>query len=184
MAVDRNPSADYRNRGQQIGWRSRVPERLADVHVQVYISRTENETPAELKRILAQFVLPVSGSTGPFPCQGIVAAEKMKERAVQQAHGTICPPLGIDQKWKSDSSLLAKDLGVVRVAQADGGQLRALIAECLFVVAQLRDVLAAEDSSVVPKEGDHRRPVRPERTESDGLSFRVGQDYSRELLTH
>ena len=79
----------------------------------------------------------------------------MKERAVQETRSTICLPLGINQKWEHDSSLLAKDLGVVCVAQADGGQPSAFIAECLFVVAQLRDVLAAEDSSVVAKEGDH-----------------------------
>ncbi len=106
----------------------------------------------------------------------------MKERAVQQPNRAICPSLGIDQKWERDSSLLAKGLGIVSVAQTDGGQLSALIAECLFVVAQLRDVLAAEDSSVVAKEGDHRRLVGPERAEGDGLSVRVRQDDSRELL--
>jgi len=108
----------------------------------------------------------------------------MKERAVQQPDSTICLPLGIDQKWERDSSLFAKDLGIVCVAQADGGQPSALSAERLFVVAQLRDVLAAKDSSVVAKEDDHRRLVGPERAERDGLSFRVRQDDSRELLTH
>ena len=108
----------------------------------------------------------------------------MKERAVQQAHSTICLPFGIHEQRERDSRLLAKDLSVVCVAQADGGQPSAFFAECLFVVAQLRDVLAAEDSSVVAKEGNHRRLVGPERAESHGLSFRVGQDDSRELLTH
>jgi hypothetical protein len=108
----------------------------------------------------------------------------MKERAVQETHSTICLPLGINQKWERDSSLLAKDLRVLCVAQADGGQPSAFIAECLFVVAQLRDVLAAEDSSVVAKEGDHCGVVGPERGDSDRPSFRIGQDYSRELLTH
>ena len=108
----------------------------------------------------------------------------MKERAVQEAHSTICLPLGVNQKGKRDSSLLAKDLGVVCVAQADGGQPSAFIAECRFVVAQLRDVLAAEDSSVVAKEGDHCGLVGPERAESNRLSFSVGQDYSRKILTH
>ncbi len=103
---------------------------------------------------------------------------------MQQTCSTICLPLGINQKWEHDSSLLAKDLGVVCVAQADGGQPSAFIAECLFVVAQLRDVLAAENSSVVAKEGDHCGVVGPERAESDRMSSRVGQDYSRELLTH
>lgn len=61
--------ADSRNRGQQIGGRSVVPESLADMHVHVDIAGTENEASPELKRILAQFMLPVSGGTGPFPCQ-------------------------------------------------------------------------------------------------------------------
>jgi hypothetical protein len=52
------------------------------------------------------------------------------------------------------------------------------------VVAQLRDVLAAEDSSVVAKEGAYCRFGGPERAESDRPSFRVRQHYSRELLTH
>ena len=108
----------------------------------------------------------------------------MKERAVQETHSTICLPLGINQKWERDSSLLAKDLGIVCVPQADGDQPSAFIAECLFVVAQLRDVLPAEDSSVVAKEGDHGWGVGPERPESDGPPFRVRQHYSTELLTH
>jgi hypothetical protein len=108
----------------------------------------------------------------------------MKERALQQTHSAISLPLCIYQKWKRDSSLLAKNLGVVCVAQAYGSQPSTFIAECLFVVAQLRDVLAAEDSSVVAKEGDHHRLVGPERAEPDSPSVRVGQDDFRELLAH
>ena len=108
----------------------------------------------------------------------------MKQRAVQQPHSAICAPLGVDQKWECDSTFFAKDLGIVRVAQPDGGQPSALSVERLFLVAQLRDVLAAEDSSVVAQEGDHRRLVGPERAKSNRLSFRVGQDNSREFLTH
>ena len=108
----------------------------------------------------------------------------MKERALQEAHSTIGLPLGIHQKGERDSRLLAKDLGVACVAQADGGQPSASIAECRFMVAQLRDMLAAEDSSVVAKEGDHCGLVGPKRAESDRPSFRVGQDYSREVLAY
>jgi hypothetical protein len=108
----------------------------------------------------------------------------MKERGVQETHSTIRLPLGINQKGEGDSSLMAKDLGVVCVAQADGGQPSAFIAKCRFVIAQLRDVLTAEDSPVVAKEGDHCGVGGPQRTESDRPSFRVGQDNSRELLTY
>jgi hypothetical protein len=71
----------------------------------------------------------------------------------------------------------------VGVAQANGSHPSAFIAECLFMIAQLRDVPAAEDSSVVAKEGDHRGLVGPERAESDQLSFGVRQNDSRQLLT-
>ena len=53
----------------------------------------------------------------------------MQERAVQETHSTICLPLGINQKWERNSSLLAKDLGVVCIAQADGDQPSAFVAE-------------------------------------------------------
>ena len=108
----------------------------------------------------------------------------MQERALQEIHSTIGLPLGINQKWERDSSLLAKDLGIVCVAQADGDHPSAFITDCLFVVAQLRDVLPAEDSSVVAKEGDYCWFVGPQRAESDRPSFRVRQHYSRDLLTH
>jgi len=51
------------------------------------------------------------------------------------------------------------------------------------MVAQLRDVLAAEDSSVVEKENDHCGFVGPERAEPDQLSFGVRQNNFRQLLT-
>jgi hypothetical protein len=152
--------------------------------VEVDITGTENEAASELKRVLAQLVLPVSGCTGSFPCPRIILAENMKERAVQETHGTISMPFAINQKWERDSGLFAKQLGIVCIAQANGGQPGAFIAECLFVVAQLRDVLAAKDSSVVAKEGDHCGLAGPERPESDRPSFGVGQHNFREFLTH
>jgi hypothetical protein len=108
----------------------------------------------------------------------------MQKRAVQQAHGAIGVPLGIDQKWEGDSSLLAKNLSVVGVAEADGGQPGAFIAERLFVAAQLRDVLAAEDSSVVAEEDDHSGAVGPERAEAHKPPGGIGQDDFRELCTN
>jgi hypothetical protein len=110
-----------RNRRQQFAHRSIVPKGLADVPVQVNIAGSENKASSELKRIFAQLVLPLSGGSSPFPRQGIIAAKKMQERALQQTHGAIRLPLGIDQKWEGDPSLLAKNLSVVGVAQADGG---------------------------------------------------------------
>ena len=108
----------------------------------------------------------------------------MKEGPVPKAHGTICLPFSIDQKWKCDSSLLAKEFGISCVAQTDGGQPNALVLECRFVVAQLRNMLAAEDSSVVAKEYDNSRPVGPERAEAQELSGRIRQNDFRQPFAH
>jgi len=152
------------------------------VLIQISIAGSEHKAASELKRILAQLVLPVSGGCSPFPRHGIIAAKKMQDRALLQPHGAIRLPLGIDQKWEVDSRLLAKNLSIVSVAQAYSGKPRAFTAECFFMAAQLRDVLAAENSSVVAKKDDHRRAVGPERAEAHSLSVGVRQDDFRELF--
>src|SRR6185312_2140011 len=43
------------------------------------------------------------------------------------------------------------------------------------MVAQLRNVLTAEDSTPVAQEDDHCRPVRPERAQLDLIAGRVRQ---------
>lgn len=47
--------------------------------------------------------------------------------------------------------------------------------ELLKVLAQLRDVLAAEDSTIMPQEDDDGGRVRPQRTECYGLAVDVRQ---------
>jgi hypothetical protein len=51
------------------------------------------------------------------------------------------------------------------IAQTDSGHLGSFAAEGLFVFAQLRDVLAAENSSVVAKENDHSGRSSPQGAE-------------------
>jgi hypothetical protein len=132
------------------------------MHVQVDVARSENKTSPELKWILARFVLMMSGCAGSFPRHCIVTAKNVQEGAAQQTRRSICLPLAVNQKRERDSAFLAKHLGIVRITQADGRQPGSFLAECSFMVAQLRDVLAAEDSSVVAKKGDHRGVVGPE----------------------
>lgn len=67
-----------------------------------------------------------------------------------------------DQKRKGDAGLFAKNTGVSPVAESDGGQARSAVEEGLLVCAQLRDVLAAENSAVVAKEDQDCRGPFPE----------------------
>jgi hypothetical protein len=52
----------------------------------------------------------------------------------------------------------------------------------LFVFAQLRDMLAAEDSSIVPQENDDRGFAFPERAQANFPFIGIGQNDVRKLL--
>jgi hypothetical protein len=47
--------------------------------------------------------------------------------------------------------------------------------------AQLRDVLAAEDSTVVAKKDNYCRRLSPKRAEAGGMAINVGQGDSRQF---
>jgi hypothetical protein len=65
----------------------------------------------------------------------------------------------INQQGEGDAGLFAKLARIVTVTQPDCRQSGALLAK--FLLAQLRDMLSAEDSAVVAKEDDHRGLTGP-----------------------
>ncbi len=156
---------------------------MADVGKQVPISRPKHKSSPELKRIFAHLVLPMSGSAGALASRHVVATQHVENGRAAQPCNTVGLPLFVDEKRERDSCLLPKQPGVIHVAQANGSQARTPLAELRFVLAQLRDVLAAEDSTVMPKKGDHRRPVGPERAQPDLVTLAVGQGDRREAGT-
>jgi len=138
------------------------------------VGRRENKTPAELKGILAKFVL-----TMPCRLRAIAALEIVAASQVQQIGGTqvrdgVSLALFVNQQGKRDSGFFAENPRIVSVAKPDGGQRRALIQKSLLVFAQLRDVLAAKNSAIVPQKNDHGRLVLPQRTETDFPPVAVG----------
>jgi hypothetical protein len=129
--------------------------------VEIDVAGTENETPTELKRVRAQLMLPVTGCLRARPGFGVVTSKQMQKVRRLQAGGTIREPLFVDQQRKRDSSLFAKQAGVAHIAKTDRREIGALGSELLLMVAQLRNMLAAEDSSVMAKEDDHGRAAFP-----------------------
>jgi hypothetical protein len=69
--------------------------------------------------------------------------------------------LVVNQEWERDPTLRPESLSIVQITKPDGRQSSTFGPECRFVITQLRDVLAAEDSAVVAKERNHRWPPRP-----------------------
>jgi len=88
----------------------------------------------------------------------------------------------VDEQGEVDFGFLLEEAGVVGITEADGGEGGAFFAEGLLVFAQLRDVLAAEDSAVMAKENQDGGIVFPERAEPDLLAESVGEDDGCELL--
>ena len=68
------------------------------------------------------------------------------------AREAVRPALLVDQEGECDPGLLAERARVLAVAEPDRRQPGARSAEGLLVLAQLRDVLPAEDSTVMPQE--------------------------------
>jgi hypothetical protein len=125
------------------------------MRVEINVAGAENETAAKLKRIRAQAMLPMAGCGRARPGFRVVTSKKMQQVRRLEAGRTIREPIRIYQQRKRDSGLLAKQAGVASVAKTDSGEIGALGPEFIFMVAQLRNMLAAKDSTVMAEEHDN-----------------------------
>jgi hypothetical protein len=146
------------------------------VRIQIYIAGSEDETAAQLERIPAGAMLAKTGCACTLPRPRIVGAENVKDTGRPEARGAIGNPLLVDQEWKGDAGLVAKKSGIIPIAKADSGERSALLAERWFMFAQLRDVLAAEDSAIVPEEHNNGRLPLPKRAQPEIATVHIRQD--------
>ena len=107
----------------------------------------------------------------------------MQERCTLEPGRPVGLPPLVNQQWKMDVRFLAKSSRVKQIAQPDGGQSSPFVLKSLFVIAQLRDVLTAENSAVVAKEYKHRQPVLPQRAQPNQSLVAVRQHNTRQPLT-
>jgi hypothetical protein len=148
----------------------------------IHVAGAEDEAPAELERILAQSVLAMArGSRPPASCR-ILTAKQVEKGSCAKVCGAICLPPLVNQEREVDARFFAEKACVVGVAEPNSRQVRASVSKCLRVLAQLRDVLAAEDSTVVSEEDDDRRAFAPQRPEAHLAAFAVGQDDPRKFF--
>jgi hypothetical protein len=99
-----------------------------------------------------------------------------------QSCSSISPALLIDQKWEADSGFLPKKAGVRTVSQPYGSQPRPFLFELVLMFTQLRNVLTAENSTIVAKKDNDGRPAFPQRPESDFAPVSIGQYDIRQRL--
>ena len=147
--------------------------------VAVNVAGAKDEAAAELEGVLERVWprLPEAGRPRPLPGCDVVAPKNMKQGSTAEAGGTIRLQLLVDQEREGDAGFRAEETGIVPVPKPDGREARSLFPECLLMIAQLRDVLAAVDSTVVAEEDKDRGTFGPQRAEPYFLAFRVGQDH-------
>lgn len=124
------------------------------MRVTIHISRPKDKTPAKLKGILPEFVLPMTRCTCTLATLEIISSQRMQQIGDTQISNCIRLALLINQQWKGDPRFFLKNPRVIPVAQTDRRQPGALVYELRFVLAQLRDVLSAKDSSIMPQENN------------------------------
>ena len=134
----------------------------AHMRIAVHVSRTEDETPAKLKWVLSQVVLAMAVRPGTVTRLFVFCPEHVQQVGVAKSRGPVSETLLVYQKGEGDAGVVAKLLRVDPVTEAHGREVRALVPKSWLVCAQLRDVLAAEDSSVVAQEDQHGRLAPPE----------------------
>ena len=119
--------------------------------VKIAIVWGEHEASAQLKGIPAEpvHVLAMAITLGSPAGRHVIRTKDMQQVADPQFGNTISNAFFIDEQRKRDAGLLPEEVPIVLVTQPDGGQVGSFVAKFRLVFAQLRDVLAAEDSAIV-----------------------------------
>jgi hypothetical protein len=149
---------------------------------EVGIARAEYKGPPELEGIAAEFVLVVAGGVGALAASEIVGSKKVKDIRGFEVGDFVGLAVFVDEEGKVDAGFLLEEARVIGVAKAYGGEGGVFFAEGLLVFAQLRDVLAAEDSAVMAEEDENGGILFPERAEADGFAKGVGERNAGEPL--
>jgi len=169
------------DRLQHVRGRGVIAKSFAHMDEQIFVPGGKYKAASKLQRIFSQAMLLVSCGLGPFACRQIVFTQKVEQCSVTQPNSFICLAFVIDEKRELDAGFLAEKLGIARIAQPDYSKMSASFFELGFKFAQLRDVLAAKDSTVVPKEDHHGRSGLPQGPETSRLAVDVGEGYSSQL---
>lgn len=169
------------DRLQQVFRTGVVAEGFTHVDKEVLVAGRENKAAAELQWVFAEPVLFVAGCLGAAAGLHVVTAQQVQQGSVAQADSFICHALFVDQEREPDAGFIAEEPGIAHVAQPNGRDVRAFLFEFFFECAQLRDMLAAKNSTVVAQKDQDSGAALPQRTKAGCLAFRIGQRNSGEL---
>jgi hypothetical protein len=155
------------------------------MRVKIAIAGREHEGPAQLKGILATpgHGLAMAAFLGPRAGGHVVGTKDMKQVGSPQSSHAISNALFIDEQRKCDAGLLSEEAAIFLAAQPDGGNADSFMVKLPLVLAQLRDMLAAVDSTIVPQKNDNGRHVGPDSPQPNLIPFGIGQTDAGQLCT-
>ncbi|MCU1221096.1 MAG: hypothetical protein JWN42_2293 [Candidatus Angelobacter sp.] len=139
-----------------------VTKGFTHVDKEIFIPRRKYKTAAKLQRIFSQAMLLMSGGLGAAAGLQVISTKQVEQGSVAQADGLVGFAFVVDQQWELDSGFFTEESRIAGIAQSDSGQAGALPLELFFEFAQLRDMLSAEDSTVVAKKDQHGRSALPQ----------------------
>jgi hypothetical protein len=148
---------------------------------EIFIPRRKHKTAAKLHRIFSQAMLLMSGGLGAAAGLQVISTKQVKQGSVAQANGLVGFAFVVDQQWELDSGFFTEESGVAGIAQSNSSQAGAFPLELFFEFAQLRDMLSAEDSTVVAKKDQYGRSALPQRTEARRLAVEIRERDCRQL---
>ena len=76
--------------------------------VDIYVARAENEGSAELKRVLSEAMLPVTGRCCTLARTGVIRSKQVQKIAFSKPDRLICEPLLVDEQRKGQAGFVAE----------------------------------------------------------------------------
>jgi hypothetical protein len=151
-----------RDRLQHVFRRGVITKSLAYVDEEIFVPGRKHKAAAKLQRIFSQAMLLMSCGLGASAGLQVISTKQVEKGSVAQANCLVGFAFVVDQEWELDSGFFTEEFGVAGVAQSDSGQAGALPLEFFFEFAQLRDMLSAEDSTIVAKKDQDGRSALPQ----------------------
>jgi len=151
--------------------------------VAVDVAGSKDEAASQLQGILAELVLTMPSGKRAGSRLAVLGTKDGKNRAHAEIHGAVGHPIGVDQQGECNSGVFTKDTRIFHVTEAYGSDPGAFELKSFFAFAQLRDVLPAEYSAIVPQKGHYARHAGPERAEPHWFPVAVRKLETGELRT-
>ena len=147
---------------------------LIGVLVAHAITRTDDERGTQLRRACARSVDAMAGLPSSFPSlQRLAVEDELEEPQRTNLRGPRGRSVVVDEHREGDVLVFHEGSGIRTAPRADGDDLTAEALDLFVAVAQLRGVLAAEQSAEVAEEDQRHGPFGPVVTEPADRSGRV-----------